>query len=76
VLDAFWDLAYASLVAFLAYALYFGMLDAIRSGETTMQRQIPIWPSIALSFALCLMLAATAFVTAIRLYRHSAREPA
>ena len=60
-IDAFWDLAYAALMG------YVGLLRSswqrwtpITSGETTMQRQLPIWPSIALSTALCILLAITA----------------
>jgi TRAP-type C4-dicarboxylate transport system permease small subunit len=66
-LDAFWDLAYALFMGYAAYCLIHGSLDALKSGETTMQRQIAIWPSIALSTGLCLLLAVTAVATAIRL---------
>ncbi len=66
-LDAFWDLVYAAFVGYVAYCLVFGSLDAIRTGETTMQRQLLIWPSIALSTALCMLLALTAIVTAVHL---------
>ena len=64
VIDAFWDLAYAALMGYVAYCLVFGTLDAIKSGETTMQRQLALWPSIALSTALCIVLALTAVATA------------
>jgi TRAP-type C4-dicarboxylate transport system permease small subunit len=64
LVDAFWDLAYAGLMGYVAYCLVFGTLDAIRSGETTMQRQLPLWPSIALSTLLCIVLALTAIATA------------
>ncbi len=67
VVDAFWDLAYAALMGYVAYCLTFGTLDAIKSGETTMQRQLVIWPSIAISTALCIVLAVTAVATALRL---------
>ena len=66
-LDAFWDLAYAAFMGYAAYCLTYGSLDALKSGETTMQRQIALWPSIALSTALCMLLAITAVATAIRL---------
>jgi TRAP-type C4-dicarboxylate transport system permease small subunit len=65
--DAFWDLAYAALMGYVGYCLIYGTLDAIKSGETTMQRQLVLWPSIALSTALCLVLALTAVATAWRL---------
>ncbi len=68
-IDAFWDLAYALAMAALAIALFVGTTDAIRSGETTMQRQILLWPSIALAMVLCALLAVTALVTALQLLR-------
>jgi TRAP-type C4-dicarboxylate transport system permease small subunit len=64
-IDAFWDLAYALLTAFLTYCLVHGSLDAFRSGETTMQRQLVIWPSIAAATFLCLMLTLTSLWTAV-----------
>ncbi len=73
-MDAAWDLVYAALMGFVAYALLHGTLDAIRSGETTMQRQIPLWPSIAVAAALCALLAVTAAVTAPRLIRRLVRQ--
>jgi TRAP-type C4-dicarboxylate transport system permease small subunit len=75
-IDAFWDVAYGSFMGFLAIALTLGTLDAIRSGETTMQRQLPIWPSIGISMLLCALLAITAFLTARALLRpHKAGTP-
>jgi TRAP-type C4-dicarboxylate transport system permease small subunit len=72
-LDAFWDLVYAAFMAFVAYCLVYGSLGAIQSGETTMQRQLPIWPSIALSTALCIVLALTALATAVALVSRRGR---
>jgi TRAP-type C4-dicarboxylate transport system permease small subunit len=66
-IDAFWDVAYALFVGFLAVALAQGTLEAMRSGETTMQRQLLVWPSIALSMLLCACLAITALLTARKL---------
>jgi TRAP-type C4-dicarboxylate transport system permease small subunit len=68
-IDAFWDLAYAAFMGFLAYALTLGTMDAIRSGETTMQRQLLIWPSIGVSMLLCALLAVTALITGLALLR-------
>jgi TRAP-type C4-dicarboxylate transport system permease small subunit len=68
-LDAFWDIAYGCTMTYLAYALIIGTLDAVRSGETTMQRQILLWPSIGLSMLLCALVAATAFIGAWQLLR-------
>jgi TRAP-type C4-dicarboxylate transport system permease small subunit len=75
LMDGCWDLAYAALMGFVAYALTFGTLDALRSGETTMQRQIPLWPSIALAAALCALLALTALWTAARQARKPVPRP-
>jgi TRAP-type C4-dicarboxylate transport system permease small subunit len=72
-LDAFWDLVYAAFMAFVAYCLVYGSLGAIQSGETTMQRQLPIWPSIVLSTALCMILALTALATAVALFSRRGR---
>ena len=67
MLDAVWDLVYAGFMGFCAYALVFGTFATYRSGETTMQRQLILWPSIALATALCMLLTLTALVTAFRL---------
>ena len=75
-LDAFWDLTYAAFMGYAAYCLTYGSLDALKSGETTMQRQIVLWPSIALSTALCVLLAITAVATAIRLLTAKSAEHA
>ncbi|MGL4496294.1 MAG: TRAP transporter small permease [Beijerinckiaceae bacterium] len=72
-IDAFWDLAYAAFTAFLAYALFNGTLDAIKSGETTMQRQLLVWPSIGVAMLLCAVLALTAALTAVRLLKQEQR---
>lgn len=68
-LDAFWDLVYAAFAAFLTWCLFFGTTDTIRSGETTMQRQIPLWPSIAISEILVVVLTVTTIATAAKLLR-------
>lgn len=76
-LDALWDLVFAGFMAFCAYALWFGTTDAIRSGEVTMQRQIILWPSIALCMGLAALVSITAFLTAIeRLRAAKSREQA
>jgi TRAP-type C4-dicarboxylate transport system permease small subunit len=67
-IDASWDLVFAAIMAYLTYCLMHGTLGAIRSGETTMQRQLLIWPSIALCAALAGLVAVTAFGTAVRLF--------
>jgi TRAP-type C4-dicarboxylate transport system permease small subunit len=72
-IDAFWDLAYAAFMGFLAYALTLGTLDAIRSGETTMQRQLVIWPSIGVAMLLCALLAITAAITGMALLRNAGK---
>ncbi|HRK23420.1 MAG TPA: TRAP transporter small permease [Beijerinckiaceae bacterium] len=68
-LDAFWDFVYALFVGGMAVALAMGTLDALRSGETTMQRQILLWPSIGATAVLCLVLAMTALTTGMALLK-------
>jgi TRAP-type C4-dicarboxylate transport system permease small subunit len=70
-LDAFWDVIYALSAIFCTYALYTGTIEAIRSGETTMQRQLLVWPSIGVSALLCGILALTAFLSARALFTSS-----
>jgi TRAP-type C4-dicarboxylate transport system permease small subunit len=69
LLDAFWDLCFAAAMAFCAVGLFRGTGDAIRSGETTMQLQLIVWPVIGLCFLLCLLCAVTAVLTAAQLLR-------
>ncbi len=64
-IDAFWDFTYAAFIGFLTFALLAGTLDSIRSGETTMQRQILIWPGIGLCMLLSGLLCASAFASGI-----------
>jgi TRAP-type C4-dicarboxylate transport system permease small subunit len=63
-MDAFWDVVYAVAMAALAFALFTGTMESIRNGETTMQRQILLWPSIGLAATLCALLSVTAFLSA------------
>lgn len=72
-LDAIWDLVFAALMIYLAYCLMHGTLGLWRSGETTMQRQLVLWPSVALSAGLAALVAVTALSTALRLLRKVAR---
>jgi TRAP-type C4-dicarboxylate transport system permease small subunit len=60
-IDAFWDFIYAAFIGFLTFALLVGTLDALKSGETTMQRQILIWPGIGLCMLLSGLLMVSAF---------------
>ncbi len=69
VIDAFWDIVFAAVMAYLAYCLVHGTLSAFNSGETTMQRQLLIWPSIGLCAGLAALVAVAAFSTALRLIR-------
>jgi TRAP-type C4-dicarboxylate transport system permease small subunit len=66
-LDAFWDLAYAAFMALCAWGLFTGARDALRTGETTMQLQLAVWPAIALCAVLCLLLVVTCIGTIARL---------
>jgi TRAP-type C4-dicarboxylate transport system permease small subunit len=66
-LDAVWDLAYAALMGLCAWGLFLGARDALRTGETTMQLQLAVWPAIALCAVLCLLLVLTCVGTFVRL---------
>ena len=67
LIDAFWDIVFAAVMAYLTYCLIHGTLSAFHSGETTMQRQLLIWPSIALCTALAALVSVTALATGLRL---------
>ena len=67
ILDAIWDFVYALVMAYLTYCLVYGTLGYIQSGETTMQRQLVLWPSIALCTLLSALVVVTALSTALRL---------
>lgn len=66
-LDAVWDLAYAAFMALCAWGLFLGARDALRTGETTMQLQLAVWPAIALCALLCGLLVITTLGTIARL---------
>ncbi len=66
-IDAFWDLTYAGFMAVCAYGLFSGARDALKTGETTMQLQLAVWPAIALCAVLCVLLVLTCLVTFRRL---------
>lgn len=69
-IDAFWDLVYAGMMGLLAAALVVGTLEHYRSGQTTMLLQIIVWPAIAISMLLLVLLACVAVTTALRLIRY------
>ncbi len=67
LIDAFWDLCYLAFMSFCAAGLIVGAAEAFTSRETTMQLQLLVWPVIAVCAGLCILLAITAFITALRL---------
>jgi TRAP-type C4-dicarboxylate transport system permease small subunit len=69
LIDAFWDLVYAATMGFLAVCLIDGAFEHYRTGQTTMLLQIAIWPAIAISAALMVLLTAVALTTAVKLVR-------
>lgn len=71
LIDAFWDLVYALMLGFCAVGLFFGTANMFGNGQTTMQRQLPIWPSIGLSAILCMIAALVGVATALNLYRRT-----
>ncbi|MBX9758345.1 MAG: TRAP transporter small permease [Beijerinckiaceae bacterium] len=70
-IDAFWDVVYAIAMGVIGYAMLAGVADAWRSGEETMVSRIPLWPALAISTGLVLLLAAVALWTAARLLRRA-----
>jgi len=66
VIDGVWDLVFAAVMAVCAAGLAEGTWEAIRSGETTMQLQLSVWPALAVSTVLCALLTLTALFTAVR----------
>lgn len=74
LLDAFWDLAYAGFAGLIAYGLAYGAILAARSGESTMQLQIVIWPAIAISAVLAVLLALAALLSAVEMMGEQAGE--
>jgi TRAP-type C4-dicarboxylate transport system permease small subunit len=69
LLDALWDIVYAGFMGYVAYCMTFGALGMYQSGETTMQRQLVLWPSVAICTALALLVAITALLTATQLVK-------
>lgn len=74
LVDAFWDLVFAALMAYLAYCLFHGTLGLWRSGETTMQLQLVLWPSVALCALLGTLVVVAALATSLRLLAATPRE--
>ena len=72
LIDAFWDLVYAATMGFLAVCLMDGAFEHYRSGQTTMLLQLAVWPAIAISAALMVLLTFVALATAVRQLRRQA----
>ena len=66
--DALWDLAYAGIMALLAYCLVRGALDTKANGTASMVMGIPIWPAVLACAVLCGFLSLVCLVTAYRLF--------
>jgi len=69
LIDAFWDLVYAGMMALLTLCLTNGTLDYVRSGETTMMTQVVVWPAIAACTLLSALLTCVALATAVQRLR-------
>lgn len=68
-LDAFWDVIYGLVMAFLAVCMVDGTLEAFRSKTGTMVLQLPLWPALLVSTLMLFFLAALCFWTARMLAR-------
>ena len=69
LIDAFWDVVYAAMMALIAWCLFNGASDMYRNGTTTMVLGLAVWPAVALCTVLAAVLAITSCVTALRLVR-------
>lgn len=69
LIDAFWDLVYATTMGVLTWCMIQGTMDFLRSGETTMMLQLIVWPAIAACTVLSGLLTLIAIITAVRVAR-------
>lgn len=66
-LDAFWDIVYGLIIAFLGFCMVLGTYEAMKSGTATMVLLLPQWPALLISTILLIFLAIVCFWTARRL---------
>ena len=66
LIDALWDLLYASFAGFIAWRLAVGAMEARTSRTTSMMLGLPIYYAIALCAAMAAFLALICVLTAIR----------
>lgn len=69
LIDAFWDLVYAAMMALMTACLVAGTIEHYRSSQTTMLLQLLVWPAIAICTVLSALLACVALTTAAQLVR-------
>jgi TRAP-type mannitol/chloroaromatic compound transport system permease small subunit len=69
LIDAFWDIVYATMMGVLTWCMVQGTMDFHRSGETTMMLQLIVWPAIAVCTLLSALLSLVALITAVRVAR-------
>lgn len=69
-IDALWDLLLAAFLAFFAWGLYSGGIEARLNGATLIQLPWPIWPV----YIVCAVLAGLASVIAAAIARIGARR--
>ncbi len=67
--DAFWDVIYGLMMAFLGGCMVMGTTEAMRSHLSTMVLQLPVWPALMLSTLLLFFLAVICFWSAAMLVR-------
>ncbi|MDB5570724.1 MAG: hypothetical protein JWN93_1907 [Hyphomicrobiales bacterium] len=68
-IDALWDVVYAIVIGVISWSMVQGVIDAFRTGESTMVSQVPLWPALLVSTALLIFLVLAALYTAQRLLR-------
>ncbi|MBM3568352.1 MAG: TRAP transporter small permease [Alphaproteobacteria bacterium] len=64
-IDAAWNLVYAATMATIAVSMVRGTLENRDNHTATMVLQLPVWPALAVSTALLILLAAVAAWTAL-----------
>jgi TRAP-type C4-dicarboxylate transport system permease small subunit len=69
LIDAFWDLVFAAFMAFCSVGLSVGTREFLANNQSTPQLLIPVWPIVALCALLAALIALTAILTAVRLWR-------
>lgn len=72
--DTLWDLTYAAMMGVIGYCMVNGSIETFANKTGSMVLQLPLWPALVLSAALCIFLAVITLWTALSL--RALRPPA